>query len=267
MKYLALPLLLAASPALAQSTPDLIQAEILPGWRTESGTHMAALHLRLAPEWKTYWRAPGDAGLPPRFDWSGSENLAGVTVHWPRPQVFDLNGMMTIGYLQDVVLPIELTATDPDQPITLDAEIDLGICRDVCVPASLALQAALPFAGGADSAISQALARRPLTGPEAGLTALDCTVEALPDGLRVTARFTLPDMGQTLGAAETVVIEPAEDHIWVSDAAVTRQGAILTAAADLVPNDGKPFALNQDSLRLTVLDGDDAVEVTGCPKR
>lgn len=264
MKYLALPLLLVASPALAQSTPDLIQAEILSGWRTESGTHMAALHLRLAPEWKTYWRAPGEAGLPPQFDWSASANLAGVTVHWPRPQVFDLNGMLSIGYLQDVVLPIEVTAIDPSQPITLAAEIDLGICRDVCVPASLSLHSELPLTGGADVAITDALARAPLTGAEAGLTALDCVAETLPDGVRVTARITLPDMGA--GAVETVVIEPSEDQVWVSDASITREGAILTAAADLVPNDGKPFDLNHDALRLTVLDGDHAVEVIGCPK-
>ncbi|MCX8508161.1 MAG: protein-disulfide reductase DsbD family protein, partial [Rhodobacteraceae bacterium] len=82
MTYRLIPLLLSAVLALAaplaqaQPVPDnLLKAEILPGWRTESGSQMAALRLTMAPGWKTYWRAPGDAGIPPRFDWTGSANL------------------------------------------------------------------------------------------------------------------------------------------------------------------------------------------------
>ncbi|MFY8145805.1 MAG: protein-disulfide reductase DsbD domain-containing protein, partial [Rhodobacter sp.] len=82
---LALVLALAclSHPARAMTQDDLLSAEVLPGWRTEQGTHMAALRLTLAPGWKTYWRSPGDAGIPPLFNWSGSQNLSGVRVHWP----------------------------------------------------------------------------------------------------------------------------------------------------------------------------------------
>ena len=68
------------------------------GWQMQNGHHMAGLSLQLAPDWKTYWRAPGEAGIPPLFDWSGSTNVQSVRVHWPSPVVFHLNGMQTIGY-------------------------------------------------------------------------------------------------------------------------------------------------------------------------
>ena len=48
---------------------------------------MAAVEIRLAPGWHTYWRVPGEAGIPPRFDWSGSQNLAAVAYEWPRPEI------------------------------------------------------------------------------------------------------------------------------------------------------------------------------------
>ena len=62
---------------------DIVAAEIRPGWRTEQGTIMAALHLRLARDWITYWRHPGESGIAPRLDLSGSGNLAGARLHWP----------------------------------------------------------------------------------------------------------------------------------------------------------------------------------------
>jgi DsbC/DsbD-like thiol-disulfide interchange protein len=68
-----------ASTAQAESPADMVQIRILPGWSRDDGSHMAALHLILAPGWKTYWRAPGDAGIPPMMDLEGSDNLSDIT--------------------------------------------------------------------------------------------------------------------------------------------------------------------------------------------
>ena len=67
----------------------------LDGWRQPDGSRLAAVEIRLAPGWHTYWRVPGDAGIPPSFDWSGSSNLASVAYEWPRPEIFDSFGMRT----------------------------------------------------------------------------------------------------------------------------------------------------------------------------
>ena len=241
---------------------DIVKAELLPGWREPDGRQMAALHLQLRDEWKTYWRAPGDAGVPPEFDWSGSENLAGVRPIWPRPDLFDFQGMQTIGYKHSLVLPLEVTPLDPAKPVVLRASVDLGLCKDICVPAQLVLGDDLPMPGAPDPLIAAALGRLPQDGASAGLADLACTAEPIEDGLRVTARMTLP---QGTGP-ETVVMEP-QAPVWVSDATVLRQGDVLVAQADFVPSPGQAFDLTPETLRLTVLDETRAVEVTGCPLR
>lgn len=213
---------------------------------------MTALRLDLAPHWKTYWRAPGVAGIPPQFDWSGSENLASVRFIWPTPLVFEVSGMETIGYLDGLTLPIEVTATNPNEPVILRAGIDLGICKDICVPAKLALEATLAASDAfANPAITTAISAQPKTGIAAGLSDLTCEVKMLSDGVRVIARAKLPDPG----LVETVVFEPSETAVWVSEATVQRNGATLTASADLVPDQLVGFKLDLSKLRLTILSG------------
>jgi DsbC/DsbD-like thiol-disulfide interchange protein len=211
----------AALPALAEA--PLVQGEVLRGWQTRDLGQMAGLHLQLAPGWKTYWRAPGDAGIPPAFDWSGSDNIKSVRVYWPSPHVFTLNGLTTIGYSGDVVLPIEITPRDPTQPVRLRGGVELGVCSDICVPATLTFDTVIDGPGGPHQAISAALDSRPHSGHDAGVTSIHCTVEPLKDGLRVEARLTLP----STGGEETVVIEPGQSGIWVDQARVSRDGRTL----------------------------------------
>lgn len=254
-------LLLPALPARATTQDDVLQASVMTGWQTEHGTQMVALRLDLAPGWKTYWRAPGDAGIPPEFDWSGSRNLRALRIHWPAPTVFDTAGYTTIGYRDRLILPVEIEPVDPARPVELSAVIDLGICRDICLPASLALTAVINPPGAPDAAISAALAARPKTGREAGLTAITCTVEPIADGLRLTAVLALPPQG----GDETVAIESADRSVWVSEATARRDGGRLTAVTDLVPTSGAPFALDRSGLTVTVISDRGAVEVRGCP--
>ncbi|MFN4154828.1 MAG: protein-disulfide reductase DsbD domain-containing protein [Paracoccaceae bacterium] len=253
-----------ASPAQAQSLrlSDVVEGEFRPGWQTASGTHMAALHLQLAPEWKTYWRAPGDAGIPPQFDWTGSENVASVRFHWPAPDVFRTNGMQTVGYHDELVLPIEVTPKDPRKPVRLKASVDLGVCKDICIPTTLLLGTALPAPGRADSAINAALKARPATGAEAGLARITCTLEPIRDGMRITARMDLPAQGRD----EVVIFESGLRDIWVSESQVRRDGRSLVAVAEMVPPAGRPFALNRSAVVVTVIGGQGrAVEIRGCP--
>lgn len=257
----ALALLGPLAPAArAVTQDDILSAAILPGWATDQGTRMSALHLALAPGWKTYWRAPGDAGIPPSFDWSGSDNVRAVRVHWPRPSVFHLNGMQTVGYHDQLVLPLEVVPDDPGRPVALRLRAELGVCKDICMPAALDLSADLT-PGGGEAAIRAALADQPVSAGRAGLQAVHCEVEPIRDGLRVIARMDLPAQG----AEETVVFESGLSGIWVSEAQTTREGGRLTATADMVPPDAAPFALDRSAITLTVITADRAVEIRGCP--
>jgi len=252
---------LVASPAAAFTQADVLDAELLPGWRGADGRHIAALSLTLAPGWKTYWRSPGEAGIPPILDFSGSSNLHAVRLHWPSPVVFEINGMQTIGYHDRLILPIEVTPQQVGQPVALQLHVDLGVCDDICLPANLSLTATLPMTGTPDPVIRAALAAGPKQGRDAGLTAINCSVSPIPDGLAMTTRITMPAIGRT----EAVVIEPANGAIWVSQTETLRDGGTLTATTDLVPPDGAPFALDRSTLRVTVVGDAGSVEVTGCP--
>lgn len=120
-------LCLSAWSASAEAfTEDTAKVGLLPGWRTGDGVHMAALSVRLAPGWKTYWRAPGEAGIPPSFDFAGSQNVQGVVFHWPTPEVFSTNGMTSVGYSDQLVLPIEVRPRDAGAPALLRAEVDMA---------------------------------------------------------------------------------------------------------------------------------------------
>ena len=98
---------------------------MLHGWVNSDGTRTAALHLDLAPGWKTYWRAPGDAGIPPRFDWRGSSNVGTVAITWPTPSVFDQNGMRSVGYEDVLTIPLRIEPRTPGEPVRLRAKMGM----------------------------------------------------------------------------------------------------------------------------------------------
>lgn len=246
---------------LAPDLTQIVQAGLRPGWRMASGQHMAALHITLAKDWKTYWRAPGDAGIPPRFDWTGSENVAAMTAHWPQPVVFEQSGMRSIGYARELVLPLEFTLTDPAAPARLVGRIDIGVCDTICVPVTLELRADLPQTGGDDRAIRTALAAQPRPAAELGLRAAACAIAPISDGLRVTATLDLP----RLGTAEVVVFELPDRTIWISDSVTTRSGTQLVSEVDMVPPSGAPFGLDRSALRITILGDGGAADLRGCP--
>jgi DsbC/DsbD-like thiol-disulfide interchange protein len=253
--------LAALGPAQATTQDDVLSAALVPGWQTPSGSHMAAVNLTLAPGWKTYWRSPGDAGIPPSFNWSGSQNVASVRIHWPAPSVFHSNGMQSIGYHDHLLLPVEVKPLDPSLPVVLSLKMELGVCDEICLPATVMLRSDLIAPGAPDAAITAALQARAATAREAGVTSVTCMVEPIVDGLRVTARVRLPDPG----TAEVVAVETADPAVWVSESAAQRTGGELIAVTELVPPNGAPFALDRSGVTLTILADGGAVEVRGCP--
>jgi DsbC/DsbD-like thiol-disulfide interchange protein len=96
---------------------------------------LGGIALQLQPGWKTYWRTPGDSGVPPRFDFSKSENIEAVTVMWPAPTKFDDGaGGYSLGYRDQVVLPLRIVAKNTDKPVTLRAGINYAVCEKLCIP-------------------------------------------------------------------------------------------------------------------------------------
>jgi DsbC/DsbD-like thiol-disulfide interchange protein len=142
-------------PVVAQDLDEIVQAKLRPGWRMANGIHMAALQLDLAPGWKTYWRQPGDSGLAPRFDFSQSEGVQTVEVIYPTPEISWLGRSRNIGYDTRVIFPLQLSV-DNTADITLIGRVEIGVCRELCMPVTLDLSRALPAQAPVDRLIETA---------------------------------------------------------------------------------------------------------------
>jgi len=120
---------------------------------------LGGIGFQLQPGWKTYWRTPGDSGVPPRIDFSKSDNVESVKILWPAPVKFpDGAGGTSFGYKNQVMLPLRIVAKSPDKPVTLRAAISYAVCEKICIPVEA--QAELAFVSVAsteDGAISAAL--------------------------------------------------------------------------------------------------------------
>jgi DsbC/DsbD-like thiol-disulfide interchange protein len=110
-----------------------------------SGDQMiAGVQIRLDPGWKTYWRMPGDSGVPPSFDWSGSKNLKSAEVLYPAPHRFTDASGTAIGYEDEVVFPVIVTPERAGEPVELKLSIDYGLCKTLCIPNQADLSIELP---------------------------------------------------------------------------------------------------------------------------
>lgn len=262
--YSALAALCLAAPTAARAGDfsGLSKVELRPGWRMDDGSHMAALHILLEPGWKTYWRAPGDVGIPPQFDWAGSDNITAVYASWPTPEVFFEQGMRSVGYMREVIVPLHMTSDNGAADMHLSGEMQIGICKDVCIPANLTFEAVLPPAlTKPDPTISAALVDRPFSAREAGVTNVTCRFEPGAEGaLLLHTAITMP----TAGGTEYVVVEAGNPHIWVAEPDSHRNGNELYASTRLMHVEGNSFALDRSQLRFTVIGGSHAVDIRGC---
>jgi DsbC/DsbD-like thiol-disulfide interchange protein len=134
---LALVLLMALTatglPASGQSRPPAASLRLVAGGPTDA-VYAGAIEIRLPQGVKTYWRSPGEAGLPPRFDWSRSTNLKSIGIAWPVPIRFEEGGASSIGYTEDVVLPLRIEPLDPARPVGLRLVADYAVCTNQCIP-------------------------------------------------------------------------------------------------------------------------------------
>jgi DsbC/DsbD-like thiol-disulfide interchange protein len=132
---------------------------------------IAGIEIELGEGWKTYWRHPGTSGVPPRFEWTGSDNLAKAEVLFPAPVRFRDRDGDIVGYKTAVVFPIELTPAEPGRAMALKLSLEYGVCKDVCIPVQSELSLLLPEDASskpAGATLAAALAHVPPTPPLAG---------------------------------------------------------------------------------------------------
>jgi len=127
----------------SHSAVRLIAGEAQPGGNP---TFRVGIEVRLDAGWKTYWRYPGDSGVPPRFAFTRSENVKAVTVKWPAPHRFTDDSGQSIGYKEHVIFPLAVEPKDASRPVTLRLDLDYAVCEKLCIPAEAKAELALPSA-------------------------------------------------------------------------------------------------------------------------
>ncbi len=130
----------------------------------ESGVKFlrAGVQIQLQPGWKTYWRYPGDSGVPPSFNIGGSENVKSITVLWPAPERFSDGVGYSIGYRNGVLLPLRVVPRDERKPVILRLKLDYAVCDTLCVPAKANVELQLSDGDAAyESMVAAAEARVP----------------------------------------------------------------------------------------------------------
>jgi DsbC/DsbD-like thiol-disulfide interchange protein len=137
-----------SAPALAgasawQEIAPGVTARLVSADRLDDGVALAGLELRLPEGTKTYWRVPGETGIPTEIDAAGSVGVRNAMVHWPFPEIERGQGYLDYVYRGVVVLPFEFEADETGS--VLSVAVTLGLCSDICVPASASLTLPLDF--------------------------------------------------------------------------------------------------------------------------
>lgn len=223
-----------------------------------SATIRAGIDLRLASGWKTYWRYPGDSGIPPRFDFSKSQNVKSVTVRWPAPQRMTDEAGTSIGYKHDVTFPLDVVPEDAGKPATLALAIDYGVCEKLCVPVDAVADLTMtgqPSEHDGRIAASDARVPKPATLGQNGALSVRAVKR---EGSRVVV-----DVAYPAGAPVDLFAEgPTPD--WALPVPAPVAGAPSGEQRFAFELDGLPANTKPDgaTLRLTAVAGERAIEVS-----
>ena len=229
----------AAWPAGVKSKTALLATGPIIG-----GFYQIGFAIRLAPGVVTYWRDPGDAGVPTVFDFAGSTNIASVKVSYPAPTRIMEAGAATFGYRREVVFPITAQPADPSKPIALHVAVHYATCDSLCVPAqarkTLALSPDAPTSAEAASLIQKWRARVPKPLPPADAP----VVKAVKAAGKPLWRVAFPGPGE----ATDLFVEGPKD--WYFDSGPAKRGGFVVALAQRPLGGRLPV-----SVRLTLLKG------------
>ena len=244
------------SPIIGLKSVDIIR-----GWRQSDDIHIAAININLEDGWKTYWRVPGIGGIAPILNWEKSKNIKNISQIWPTPNIYNEYGLQTIGYKNELLLPLQIQPIDKKQPIHLSITIDFGICSDVCVPIQTSVEERLPERTSIGKKnILDTLEKAILSGNKSPFKIVKCNIVPIKDGFEVNAFFE----GLTSFDKDTlgVVEYPVKQNGWINQKASLISSNQLSVHA-IVYNKSIHF-IDRSDLTLTIFTKNKAFEFDGC---
>lgn len=227
------------------------KARLVSGTVAEDGKDnvLAGVQISMDAGWKTYWRNPGDSGVPPSFDWSGSKNLKAAEVLYPVPHRFkDANGT-AIGYGDDVVFPVRITPERAGDPVELKLAVQYGLCKNLCIPNEATLELELPAAAtaSADGALIADFIEQVAKPAEKGALPAVKNVEVKLDGERpelfIDVQFPPFAKGADLFIDGGEAFVPVPTPVGKPESGMQRFAVIFASQAEADRIKGKPLSL------------------------
>ena len=217
------------------------------------GRYDAAVEIKLAPNAVTYWRQPGEAGVPPQFSFAGSENVAKAEILYPAPNRLDEGGIEAFGYRGGVIFPIRVTPSDATKPSRLDLSLDYAVCDRICMPANGRAELLLPQSGDSPerALIAAAEARVPVVLPASA--ADEFAIHAVGDD-KTKPRWSFVWKG-AMPASDLFVEAPDG---WAFESHKTANNTFLLTAVETPAR----LSSGQVSVRLTLTGSNKAYEIT-----
>jgi suppressor for copper-sensitivity B len=255
-----------AEPASAWAETEQAKLRLVSAATSSAGGGVPlGLQIDLAPGWKTYWRSPGDAGVPVTLNWAGSTNLASAQLSWPVPHRFTLFGLDTFGYEDEVVLPIAAMPADKSQPLGLRLHVDYLVCEKVCIPHSANLSLDLPAGTAGPTEFAQLVDRYASRVPGDGSAHGLHLVSAGAGGDEAEPRLSVSvDSALPFDHPDLIVEGPA--GLYFPAPKVTLNAARTRAEFLIaVKRDAKAPLLAGTPIVLTVVDGERGMEARVLP--
>ena len=161
----------AQSRVVPQTGGQMSVLRLVSAGGLRDGRYEAGVDLTMAPGSHTYWKIPGEAGVPPVFTFNGSENVAAAVVSFPVPSRISEEGIEAFGYDNGVVFPIAVTPADRGKPAVLHVDVTYAVCNKICLPgrgeATLTLTPRGAPVDGGNVAAALAKVPRPVEGAPA----------------------------------------------------------------------------------------------------
>lgn len=216
----------------------------------------AALQIEPGPGWITYWREPGESGIPPQLTLAPDGKAALEKIGYPVPKLITLGTIREIGYDAPVTLPLDIKANGDDK---LDVTAFIGICKDVCIPFQANLSVALPSAGSptaSDATIIAAADAALPQKPSADFAVQSHSLSA--DGKALSLHLTLPEASD---AIPQIYVTGPSGYMFFTQANASRKGRDVdaTIAIGKLP---KSYVVKGKSWGILVVDGSRAMETT-----
>jgi len=232
-----------------------------------SGDIPLGLHFKLKKGWKVYWRSPGDAGYPPNLDWGASSNFAEAKMLWPAPGRFSVLGLETMGYKDEVVYPINATATDSSKSFQADLSVDYLTCNEICIPiqARLKLDLTPGMAGPSQEAqlinrfVSKVPKRQADGGSVLGLSVASAALKPAGEGEKRATMLISATADDAFRTPDIFIEGPSDVVFLPPQVQIDKNSKSLKA---VIPTDLQFFKkpLIGDMVTVTLVDGQRSIE-------